>query len=236
MRIWNKVFFTAAVLFFSLNLLAQDSSFRFGVKAGLNLSTAIVNEATNTRFKTGYHIGGTVDYLLPKNFLIQSGLYLSAKGSKIDNLYGSNYMGGKPDFTHTFNQFYLELPIRGAYRLNVSNDFNIVLGVGPYLGYGIGGKTKQKLNSGTWSEGNTEIEWDTFGNGVFDEGRDYLRGETLKRFDLGIGFGVDLEYRKYVLGIGYQCSVMDIASDDYYYPDLRYKNSVNIQISVGYKF
>ncbi len=235
MRKWNKVFFIAIILFFGLNVSAQNSPFRFGIKAGLNLSSATVGDATDTDFKTGYHIGGTVDYLLPKNFLIQSGLYFSTKGSKIDKLNGSDYIPTAPDFTHTFNELYLELPIHGAYKLNVSNHFNVVFGVGPYFGYGIGGKTKEKLNSGTWSGGITEHEWDTFGDGVYDEGLSHLHGETLKRFDFGIGAGIDLEYRKFILGIGYECSLINIADNEDSYQKSQYRNS-NIQISVGYKF
>lgn len=223
------------LLCMSLNMSAQTAPFRFGVKAGLNLSSAIV-DAADTDLKTGYHIGGTVEYLLPKNFLIQSGLLFSVKGSKINNLNENDYIGGRPDFTHTFNELYLELPLYGAYKMDFSNNFNIVFGLGPYFGYGIGGKTKQKLNSGVWSGGITEREWDTFGDGVFDESLGHLHGVILKRLDIGIGVSCDLEYRKFILGIGYECSLKNIAINEaVYYREFEYKNS-NIQISVGYKF
>jgi hypothetical protein len=234
MSFFKKLLFVGFVFCASFSLPAQTSSFRFGIETGLNLSTALVNDATCMKLKAGYRIGGTVEYLLPKNFLIQSGLFFSAKGSKIENLNTGNYEGGEPDFTHTFNQFYLELPLYGAYRMNVSDKFNVTFGGGPYFGYGLGGKVKEKLNSSAWGDGSTQIEWDTFGDGVYDEELDYLRGETLKRFDIGIGVKVDFEYHKFILGIGTEYSLKNIAVNDSY-GDPQYRN-VNLRISLGYKY
>jgi len=232
----KKLLLVGVVLCVNFNVSAQTLPFRFGIKAGLNLSSATVSDATNTDLKTGYHIGGTVEYLLSEKFLIQSGLFFSTKGAKIYELNGSDQIGGgRPDWTHTFNELYLELPLYGAYKMNLSRNLNIVLGVGPYFGYGIGGETEHKLNSGIWADGSTERKWNTFGDGVFDEGRDWLRGETLKRLDIGIGIGVDLEYRKFILGIGYGHSLKNLAENDYYDDDLKYRNN-NIQFSIGYKF
>lgn len=218
----------------NINISAQTSPFHFGVKAGLNLSTAHVGDASASKFKPGYHVGATVEYQLQKNFLIQSGLFFSAKGSKQEDLNSSDYVGGKPDFTHTYNQLYLEIPIYAAYKLYLSNKVNLVLGAGPYVAYGIGGKTKQKLNSGIWADGVTEIEWDTFGDGVFDENRDWLRGESLNKFDFGAGVKADLEYNRYILGVGFSASIIDIMKNDDYM-DSKYRN-LNISISLGYKF
>jgi len=221
-------------VFLVINVSAQTSEFHFGARAGFNLSTAFVNDASGSKFRPGYNVGVTVEYRLPKNFLIQSALSLSAKGSKQKDLVGSDYIGGPPDFTHTYNQLYLEVPLYGAYRKKVSDKTNIVVGAGPYFAYGIGGRTKKKLNSGIWSGGITQIEWDTFGDGVFDEDRDWLRGEVLNRFDFGAGIKADLEYYKYVFGVELTSSIINIM-ENHDYVDLKYRN-FNINISLGYKF
>lgn len=236
MNAQKKILSISILLFLVITISAQTSPFRFGVKAGLNASTAFVNEADKEKFKLGYHFGATVEYNLPKNFLIQSGLFFSAKGSKIDGLNAGTYDGGKPDFTHTYNQLYLELPLYGAYRINLSKSTNIVLGVGPYFAYGVGGKTKQKLNSGVWSGGITEIEWDTFSDGIFDDSRDWLRGESLNRFDFGFGINADVEYNKFVLGIGAKYGVINILKDHEYSSDDLYYRNLNLSLSLGYKF
>lgn len=212
---------------------AQTYPFRFGVKAGLNLSTAEVDDAADSKFRAGYNVGVTVDYLLPRNFMIQSGLLFTAKGSKQEKLNGSDWIPSSPDMTHTFNQLYLEIPVYAAYKIGVSRDMGIVVGAGPYVAYGLGGKTKQKFHNTTSSD--SEYKWDTFGDGIYDDDRDHLRGETLNRFDFGGNIKVDLEYYKYVWGVGVSSSIINIRNKDNTYEDMKYRN-FNIDISLGYKF
>ncbi|MFC7525561.1 porin family protein [Parapedobacter sp. GCM10030251] len=229
----KDLLFVGVLLFVTLNLSAQTLSPRFGIKAGLSLSYATVNDARGTDSKTGFHIGGTFEYPLSPRFLIQSGLLFSTKGSQVHVLNGSHYIPSPPDDTHTFNESYLMLPLYGAYKLNLTSDFNITFGIGPYLGYGIGGKTKQKLNSGSWSDGITEIQWDTFGNGIYDESRDWLRGTTLKRTDIGLGANIDFEYRRFILSVGYEKGLRNIAAQENTH-GLSYRNNTG-QASIGYK-
>jgi len=219
----------------NINTSAQTNSFRFGVKAGLNLSTASVSDASESKYKSGYQFGTTVEYSLSKNFLIQSGLFFSAEGSKIEDMNMSNYQGLPRGFTNTvFNQLYLELPLYGTYKMNISDNLNIAFGIGPYFGYGIGGKSKLKLNNGYVK---IEIEWDTFGDEFFNYYYDGIRnvrlGESLNRSDFGVGFKVDVGYYNYVLGIGLTSGIIDIAKKQQGYSE--YKNK-NINISIGYKF
>lgn len=218
----------------AMNLFAQEKTFQFGIRGGLNCSNAWVNDVSSSKFKLGYHIGATVDYQLPKNFLLQSGLFFTTKGSKQEDLNASDVVGGRPDWTHTFNQLYLEVPIYAAYSIEISNRANLILGVGPYLAYGIGGESKQKLNSGIWAGGETQHDWKTFGDGVFDENRDWLRSESLNRFDFGLGLKVDLAYDRYVFGVGASTSLTDIMNHQNF-PESHYRN-LNLSISLGYKF
>ena len=223
------------LLFSAMNISAQVAEFQFAVRGGLNLSTALVNDAVAIKFKPGYHIGGTVEYMFSPKLGIQSGLFFSAKGAEIDGFNSGSYIGGSPDYTYTFNELYLDLPFYATFRKSISNKLNLNLGIGPYLGYGIAGKTKEKLNNGVFADGKTEIEWDTFGNGVYDETRDWLTGENLNRFDFGVGLKVDFEYDKLILGVGFESSIIDILNKNEYQQDLMYRN-INIRTSIGYKF
>lgn len=222
---------TFILMCFVTNMSAQTNNFQFGVKAGLNLSNASVNDASESNARLGFHAGVTVDYTLPMNFMIQSGLLFSVKGSKQEKLNGSDWIPNSPDMTHTFSQLYLEVPLYGAYRLVTASDLSLVFGAGPYFGYGIGGKTKQRFNNST---DNTEYKWDTFGDGVYDSSRDYLKGETLNRFDFGAGVKLALEYRRYTFDVGVTSSIINIANHDNY-KDMRYRN-LNASFSLGYKF
>lgn len=235
MKYLKQLAFACLLASLSISAFAQTSPFRFGVRAGLNLSSAFVNEVDKRKTEPGYHVGVTVDYQLPSNFMIQSGLLFTAKGSELDNLNADSYVGGRPEYTHIYDQLYLEIPIFAAFAINLGNNLDLVGGIGPYFAFGVGGKTKQRSNSGEWSEGVTEREWDTFGNGVFDDNRDWLRGESLRRFDFGAGVKIDLEYyKKYTVGVGFSAGILDIMRKTQY-PDLKYRN-YNFSVSTGYKF
>ena len=229
---WNlRKTVSICILFFVLNgISAQTTNFQFGIKGGLNLSTALVSDASAMKLQPGYYIGGTVNYLFTPKFELQSGLFLSKQGSIIDNLNSSVYKGGNLNWTHTFNQLYLQIPLYAAFRKNISNDLDMIIGFGPYFGYGIGGKTNQKTNNA-----NDDVSiWDTFGDGTYYEPRDWLTGEYLNPFDFGAGIKLDVEYKKIIFGIGFEASIIDIMNgeDD---KDLNYRN-VNIRLSVGYRF
>jgi len=76
------------LLFFALNSIsAQENKVQFGVKGGFNLSTALVNDAAAMKFKSGFYIGGTVNYLFCSKFELQSGLFFSQQGSIIDGFH-----------------------------------------------------------------------------------------------------------------------------------------------------
>jgi hypothetical protein len=209
-----KRIFLALFLCICVHTSAQNSLFRWGAKTGLNLSTAFVNDASESKFKSGCHAGLTAEYLLPCNFRIQSEFLFSTKGSVQEKLNGSGHVPRSP--AHTFNQLYIELPIYAAYKITVSNDVDILFGAGPYLAFGVGGKIKHELHSGAWNDGITQREWDTFGDGRFDEAREWLKGETLNRFDFGAGIKADVEYNKYVLGAGASSGIRNIGRGDEY--------------------
>ncbi len=218
----------------TINSFAQEKAFQFGIRGGMNCSSAWVNDVSGSKFKLGYHIGATVDYQLSKKFLLQSGLFFTAKGSKQEDLDASSYVGGRPDWTHTFNQLYLEIPIYAAWRMEVSKSLDLILGAGPYFAYGIGGESKQKLNSGVWANGETQHTWKTFGDGVFDKNLDWLHNEALDRFDFGLGLKADLAYKRYVLGLGASMSLIDVMNNQTF-PELHYRN-INLSLSLGYMF
>jgi len=223
-----KLVFGTLLLFICTNMSAQNSPFRFGVNAGINASNAMISaaETNGSSFRVGYQIGATVDYAISEKFSILSGLSFITKGSKIEDLDYTDYLGGTPDFTHKFEQQYIQLPLYGAYKVNLSDDLAVTFGVGPYFAYGIGGKTKEILNKSTWGDGTSEREYKTF-----EKNDNYLYYKELKRFDFGLGALVSLEYQKINFNIGYEHGVTDITETNYY----KYRN-YTLTFSVGYKY
>ncbi len=225
MKVHYRLFFFTLVLLSGLNVLAQTTPFTFGIKAGVNMSNATIdNKDADPKLKIGYQVGATVDYTLTQEWLIQSGLSFTAKGSKIDDFDAGRTIGGDGrGTTHTFNELYIQMPLYAAYKVNVSENFGIVIGAGPYMAYGIGGKTKKKLHKAVFGDGSTEREFDTFGNA-----KDAI--EQLKRFDLGLGLNVSAEFGKIVVGLGYEHGLLNVAA----YDGMKYRNR-NATLTLGYK-
>jgi len=227
-----KTLFLLCFLFFVFFYIsAQTSKIQLGVQGGLNYSTAFVNTADKTKFKLGYHIGGTIDYLFTRKFELQSGLFLSQQGSIINNFNNTIIycIGPYKEWTDTFNQLYIKMPIYIAYNKTISNNYNLSVGFGPYLGYGIGGKINRKIKNYVNNEIDTQI-WDTFGNGIYNE---KYHSEHINKFDFGAGLRIDIHYKKYSLGAGFETSIIDIMNC-INFPYIQYRN-FNILISTGYK-
>ncbi|WP_108822528.1 porin family protein [Dysgonomonas sp. Marseille-P4361] len=226
MNQFYKLFLFILTFGLAASLSAQDSPFRLGVKAGVNISNATIdNKNADPNLKFGYKIGVTLDYNFTHDWLIHSGLSFIPKGSKIDDFLTGKVIGGDGrGETYTFNQLYLQLPVYAGHRITVSDNLGIVISVGPYLEYGVGGTTKRKLHDGMFGDGTTEYKFDTFGDGKEDF-------EQLKKNDLGLGLNVSAEFRKIIVGLEYQHGLLNIAADD----DYKYRNR-SAGLTLGYKF
>ncbi len=223
----KKCIFTLLCLTFALTSFSQVS---WNVKAGMNISSWSEDADDGPDPKVGFRIGGGMEYTFCKMWAIQPSLLLSTKG-----VTGS--VRGMGDIT--FNQVYLEMPVLGAARFRVGNNKHIVVSAGPYIAYGIGGKTKASFYDGT---DKYSIEFNTFGkldkvtakaNGQsidLDPNELGLEaGELMNRFDAGIATGVAFELNKLVLGMEVQSGLIDL-----------YDNSdvtnISVSLNVGYKF
>ncbi len=186
--------------------LAGNAAFaqvQLGVRAGVNFSNnngKMAGVEYDGKLLTGFHAGVTADMNLADEFFIQPGLLFTTKGSKMKNV----------DVTTTLN--YLELPINFLYKPELG-DGKLLLGVGPYVGYGLSGKAK----AGSIS---SDIE---FGKDKdlkpFDFGGNLLFG-----YELASGISAQLNAQ-----LGMANLVPDGNSDN------KLKNT-QFGISLGYKF
>lgn len=190
---------------------AASAQTSLGVKGGVNMSNFYGDELNDNNVKIGFHIGLAADYEFMYNHAIQTGLFFTTKGAKYDGSFGS--VSGEV----SVNPMYLQLPVHYAYKIDVSPGTRVVLHAGPYLAYGIGGKSKVKVSS---SEGSTETDGvDVFGDNGF------------KRFDAGLGLGVGAEFGPILVDLGWDMGLVDISGVS----DANIKNQ-NAYLSVGYKF
>lgn len=192
---------------------SQEVPIRVGIEAGLNLSTAsIANNPLNNSTRAGFQIGITSDYALTNSWYVQSGLSFTTKGVEL-----SGNLGDDLNYKYTVDQSYLQLPVYMAYKIKVAPGTRIVFNAGPYVAYGVGGRTKPK--DGYLNIDNSTDDVNTFG----DDG-------ILNRFDFGLGGGIGVEFGKIAVTGRYELGLTDVGQYD-----RDYKNR-NLAFTLGYKF
>jgi hypothetical protein len=197
------------VVFALVALVASaQTQINWSVKAGLGFSNWMGDGSDGAKAKFGYKVGVGADVPIDGTWSFQTGLNLVSKGVK----------GGSDGVDVTVNQMYLELPLMAAVHLGTANNFDVVLNAGPYLAYGIGGKTKSKYSG-------LELSYDTFGKTTVDG----TTLEGLRRFDAGLGLGVAFDFNRWVIGLDTQLGLVKLEDGD------ALKN-MSFFVTAGFKF
>lgn len=124
----KKLIFTAAVAMMAFAAQAQTS---FGITGGINFQNINGEEEGDEldyKLKTGFLLGVNAEIPVADDFYFQPGLQFAVKGAKGEN-------------DTKINLNYLELPLNFLYK-PLLGEGHLLLGFGPYLAYGIGGKIK----------------------------------------------------------------------------------------------
>jgi len=173
----------SAMLIALLSLLsfAGHAQLKVGIRGGFSLTNVSLvseeNERQNTEAIPRFQIGLTLDIPLVADFYLQPAVLYAGKGYKQD---GGWLVAAEGEFE--VKLAYVEVPVNLLYKPQLGTG-NLLIGAGPYLGYGIGGKwdTNGQIvigdivlseNSGKvlfkndWSEGE-------FGNYLFGKPWDY---------------------------------------------------------------
>jgi len=113
----------------------ETGKMSFGIIGGLNFQNLngkdMAGDKLTNDMKIGYHIGANIRIPIAPEFYFQPGILFSTKGAK-DN---------STSTTYTTNLSYVEMPLNLAYKGLLGTGY-IILGLGPYFGYGIMGNVK----------------------------------------------------------------------------------------------
>lgn len=192
------------------NISAQEKPVTLGVRAGINLSsfTAKLTDsnlgAINSR--AGFMIGVTTDFALTERCYILTGIDFASKGVREKRKTNDINIGA----------MYMLMPIHFGYKFQMDYSPAFLFRFGPYLGYGVAGKAKNKT---------TNEKVDTF------------QSEGYKKFDygLGIGFGTEIPLDMFdsgaiVVEAGFNLGLADIS-------EIGEKvKTRDLFLTVGYKF
>lgn len=197
MRKLKTVLFAVA-LFMGTSLSAQ-LPISLGLKGGLNLSN--LTDDADAKAKVGFNVGLTADLSIPMTPLyVGTGIEYTTKGCSSD---------GDEDLS--INLGYIQVPVHLGYKFSVPGA-SIKLHAGPYVAYGIGGKTSSE-------EDGLEVRIDSFQDGLF------------KKFDFGAGVGAGVGFGPLEVGLGWDFGLVDI--NDFNEASVKTQNGY---LTVGYKF
>lgn len=112
----------------------------FGILGGVNFQNLNGKDFTGDKLENdlivGYHAGVNVQIPVAPEFYFQPGVLFSTKGAK--------HTGSV--LTSTTSISYIEVPLNLVYKGLLGNGY-VLLGLGPYVGYGIMGKVKTETGS-----------------------------------------------------------------------------------------
>ncbi len=223
----KKLFVVTIVLFSILSAKAQNVD--VFVKGGIGLSNWIGNDAGGLDPKFSSRVGVGLDVHGKKVWGIRTGLNFAVMGMSFNPDYIlSGY--SRQDIDCKVNQMYFELPLMTTATVGLNDNVDMVIGFGPYMAAGIGGKTSASVDlDGKY----ISVGADTFGNeddGNFD----------VKRFDLGLGVDFNFEIKRIIFGLDMRFGFIKLV-DKRTYETLRFVMNSEVRnfsscIVVGYRF
>jgi hypothetical protein len=185
-----------------------------GIRAGVNFQNLNGKDAAGNDLKndmtTGFHAGLTADLPLGSNSFLQPGVLYSRKGAEMMN-------GDKVKLN------YVEVPLSLVYKPALGTG-NMILGFGPYVAFGIGGKVEE--NNGA----SRDI--------VFTKNQDIANtAPQFQRFDAGGNLMAGYEFaNRLSFQLNAQLGVVDVNPKPAVTNDQTRMRNTGFGLSLGYRF
>lgn len=139
----------AAFLILMSTAYSQKADISFGLRGGVNFQNINGKDLNDDKLEldmvTRFHAGIVMGIPVAPEFYFQPGLLFTTKGAKSESDFLGLNMEGE------YNLSYIELPLNFLYRPTLGKG-HFLLGFGPYIAYGIGGKAKFAIDNTTTEE------------------------------------------------------------------------------------
>lgn len=214
------IFLLAVPAVFAQKRPGTDPGTKFGLSGGVNLQTLYGSryDGGDLDYKliVGYQAGVNAIMPIGTDFFFNPGILFSVKGARQEILENTK---------RTTTLAYLELPLNILYRPQLG-DGHILLGAGPYFGYGIFGKQKEIVDGVVTEELDVRFKNST--------ATDYA---YFKPIDLGgnLFFGYEFYNGVYCL-LNTQLGLYKINPDFELSGDETSKMNIGFGLSAGYRF
>ena len=216
----RKMMFLSAAGLVSFGVFAQSKKYvatattTFGITAGVNWNNINGKTATgdklDNKMKTGFNGGVNVEFPVSSGFYLQPGVEFRQKGAEWNN-------GNKLTLS------YIDVPVNFIYKPTLGAG-SMLLGFGPYVGFGINGKLKAA---------NSRERKVVFNNTYSASEAEDIQ---FKRLDAGANFTIGYECKsKLSAAVKAQLGLMNINPDTNISGDkTRYRNT-GFGLSLGYR-
>jgi hypothetical protein len=144
----KKIILSTAMLL-AVGFAAKAQEIKYGVKAGLNLSTLTGDIPDEAKLRPGFHAGVVAEFKLTEQFSIQPELLYSQQGMKYD------VTEDGVDVKSTWKVDYLTLPIAAKYYIIEG----LSIEAGPQIAYRVGAKIKMTADG--YNDENYDIKDET---------------------------------------------------------------------------
>ncbi|MBO9635449.1 MAG: PorT family protein [Chitinophagaceae bacterium] len=136
----KKLLTLSAILALTTGMAQAQKKISFGARGGVNFTNMTgkdgAGEKLDNKMKPGFHLGFNAELSLADQFYLQPGLLFTTKGSKFEK----NEVSAKTSIA------YMEIPINFLYKPELGSG-KLLLGAGPYVAFGVGGKSKTNETS-----------------------------------------------------------------------------------------
>jgi hypothetical protein len=223
---------TATLLFCTVALQAQVN---FGLIGGANFQNITGTSHNGNKLENGllvgFHAGVKVNVPIATDFYFQTGLLYSQKGAKSNEIIIQTKAANN-DYSTITRISYIELPLNLLFKPQFGNG-HILLGFGPYVAMGIGGKQKYDASSTLTYEQTIKFKNSITSSEYWD-----LENAYYKRLDAGANIfaGYELD-----MGLFFQFNAqlgllkINPVIEDYDNDEAVFKNT-GFGLSVGYMF
>ena len=203
-----------------------NSTVTYGIMGGVNFSYLDAKNPTNGKdpgkFIEPFSFGINADFALGNNISVRPALYYSGKGGNITNTVSTvNPGGGRGDLIENENikLNYFEVPVTFIDHLPAGKNCNILIGVGPYIAYGL----------------NSKVITNVDGSQVQTSSLDFGSNGELHRVDFGGTGLLGIEVNHISIAINYDLGLTNVIQNN----DLLLPTSAKtgaLYLSVGYSF
>lgn len=190
----------------------------WGMEVGAGLSGWMGKHADGSKPLFNPKVGVTIDIPVSGYVSFQTGLNWVSRGASY-KMYDEIIPNDGTLTKVRANQNYFQMPLLAALHIGTTSNFDLVFTAGPYIAYGVSGKSETEIDALT-------VSWDTFDDL-------YLNGQYISngfnRFDAGIQLGLGLDFRKWTVGLDSDLSFCKVV------PGLSPYN-YGVFFTLGYKF